>query len=96
VSRAYRLMQSQILQGRNRLPDPKAVEVARFVWEQERANGYERSTWRKLFEQWNKEHPGAKFKSYNNFRTVCMRGVKAVTDLNFSLPHFDEASTSKD
>lgn len=86
VSRAYRLIQKRFFAGRIRLPDPKTLEVARFVWEQERQNGYNRLPWPELFERWNKEYPGFTFKSYNNFRTVCMRGMKAVTDLNFSWP----------
>jgi hypothetical protein len=96
VSRAYRLVKRQIRKGRNRLPDPKTVEVARFVWEQERRNEYKRPSWRSLLEKWNKEHPIATFKSYNNFRTVCMRGVKAVTELNFTWPQSGQASTSRE
>jgi hypothetical protein len=82
--RAYALMRQRMLGDRIRLPDPTTLEAARFVWEQERRNGYERPSWPVLLERWNSEHPEAAFKSYNNFRTVCMRGVKAVLDLNFS------------
>jgi hypothetical protein len=92
VSRAYRLMQQQILEGRNRLPDPKTLEVARFVWEQQRRNGYERPHWTEFFEQWREQYPGAPIKSYNNFRTICMRGVEAVAELNFSWPRPDETT----
>jgi len=86
VSRAYRLMQRQILGGRNRLPEPKAFEIARFVWEQERLTGYHRAKWRILLEQWNEEHPEDRFEDYRHFREYCMRGVKAVIALNFSWP----------
>ena len=90
VSRAYRLMQKQIFPGRNTLPNSKVFEVTRFVWEQERVNGYHRPSWPVLFGRWNEEHPGAQFKSYNNFRTYCMRGIKAVAELNFSWPTLNE------
>jgi len=36
--------------------------------------------------RWNKEHPGARFKTYNHFRTYAMRGVEAVVGLNFGWP----------
>jgi hypothetical protein len=96
VSRAYRLMQQQILTGRNRLPDPKTLEVARFVWEQWRRNGYQRPPWTKLFKRWRKQHPWPPFKSYNNFRTICMRGVEAVAELNFGWSRPDETSASEE
>jgi hypothetical protein len=86
VSRAYRMMQKQLLPGRNELREPKVLEVARFVWEQERLNGYHTPSWPHLYETWNKEHPEAQFKSFNNFRTYCMRGVEAVINLNFGWP----------
>src|SRR5918997_2166383 len=53
VERAYRRMQRQILPGKNRGPDPKTLEVARFVWEQERLNGYRRPSWDVLLGRWN-------------------------------------------
>src|SRR5215212_9911550 len=67
-----------------------ALRMTRFVWEQERVNGYHRPSWPVLFGRWNEEHPGAQFKSYNNFRTYCMRGIKAVAELNFSWPTLNE------
>jgi hypothetical protein len=63
------------------------LEVARFVWEQERLHGYrEPPPWRSWYERWNEEHPGHRRKSYNNFRTYFVRGDKAVKELNFSWP----------
>ena len=90
VLRAYRRMRRQIL-GDTALPKTTTpLEVARFVWERERLNGYRRPFWPALLEQWNEEHPGARFKTYNNFRTYFMRGDKAVKVLNFSWPQPDE------
>jgi hypothetical protein len=86
VEKAYRRMQRRILPGKNRGPDPKTLEVARFVWEQERLNGYRRPPWEALLQKWNEEHPGARFRTYNNFRTYAMRGVEAVVRLNFGWP----------
>lgn len=84
-------MQKQVLEGgRNRLPDLKTLEVARFVWERERLNDYKRPSWSTLLDQWSEEHSGARIKPYNNFRQYCTRGVKAVIELNFGWPQPDE------
>ena len=84
--RAYRLMQRKLFEGRIRVPDASTLEAARFVWEQERRNGYERPSWPELFRRWNAKYPGAAFKSYNNFQTVCTRGIRAILKLNLSSP----------
>ena len=94
VLRAYALMRRRMFEGRIRVPDPKTLEAARFVWEQERLNGYERPGWAELFERWNAKYPGAVFKSYNNFRTVCMRGIKAIFEVNLSSPKPNPRGTS--
>jgi hypothetical protein len=84
--RTYNLMRQRMFEGRIRVPDHNTLEAARFVWEQERQNGYERPSWAELFERWNAAHPEAAFKNYNNFRTVCVRGIKAVLRLNLTSP----------
>lgn len=86
VLRAYVLMRQRMFEGRIRVPDQNTLEAARFVWEQERQNGYERPSWPELFKRWNAAYPEAAYKSYNNFRTVCMRGIKAVLRLNLTSP----------
>ncbi len=84
VSRAYKRMQAQVIEGnRNRLPDSKTLEVASFVWNQERLNGYKRPKWRVLCERWNKEHSDHQFASWRHFRTSFERADKAVKELNF-------------
>jgi hypothetical protein len=80
------MMQRRILEGRNRLPEPKAFDIARFVWEQERLNGYHRPKWRVLLERWNAEHLEDRFENYRHFREYCRRGVKAIIELNFKGP----------
>jgi len=90
VLQAYRLMRGQLPRGTGLPKTTTPLEVARFVWERERLNGYRRPFWSALLEQWNEEHPGARFKTYNNFRTYFMRGDKAVKGLNFSWPLPDE------
>jgi hypothetical protein len=84
--RAYNLLRQRMFEGRIRLPDESTLEAARFVWEQERQNGYERPSWPELFERWNAAHPEAAFKNYSNFRMVCVRGIKAVLRLNLTSP----------
>ena len=73
-----------------------AVEAARFLWEQERKNGYERPKWSELLERWNAKYPEAAFENYNNFRTVCMRGVRAILKLNLSSPQPNLRSSSEE
>ncbi len=95
VARIYRRMQGQIVSGKNELPKPRALEVARFVWEQERLNKFRRPSWPLLLERWNKKlsiprKRRDKFGTYNNFRTYCMRGVDAVIRLNFTWPQQDK------
>jgi hypothetical protein len=78
VTRAYKRMQKQVLEGRNRQPKPKTLEVACFVWEAERRHEYNRPSWRVLCDRWNKEHPKDQFKDYHHFRTYFTRGAEAV------------------
>jgi hypothetical protein len=56
----------------------------------ERQNGYERPPWSDLRKQWNEKHPGKRFEKYRDFRKYCMRGAKAVINLNFNWPQPDE------
>jgi hypothetical protein len=83
VTRAYKRMQKQIVEGRNRQPEPKTLEVACFVWEEERRHEYNRPSWRVLCDRWNKEHPKDPFKDYRHFRTCFTRGAKAVKQALF-------------
>jgi len=86
VLQAYRLMRRKLPRGR-KLPDkPLTLEVARFVWEQERQGGYKKRSWNSLREQWNEEHPGHRFKTYNQFQKYFKRGADVVKELNFRWP----------
>jgi hypothetical protein len=71
-------MQKQLLEGRNRQPKPKTLEVACFVWEEERRHEYNRPSWRVLCDRWNKEHPKDQFEDYRHFRTYFTRSAEAV------------------
>lgn len=93
---AYKLMRRRFFEGRIRVPEESTLEAARFVWEQERENGYERPNWPELFRRWNARYPGGAFKTYNNFRTVCMRGINAIMDLNLSSPKPDSRDASEE
>ncbi len=86
VSRAYRLMQDRILEGKIRLPETKTLEAARFVWEQQKLHGYRKPPWTLLWERWNTEHPTSRFETYNNFRQYCVRGAAAVVKPNYRTP----------
>jgi hypothetical protein len=87
VLRAFRILRAERAKGRKFSKTATPLEVARFVWEQERLDGYrEPPPWKAWFERWNEEHPGHRFKSYNNFRTYFFRGDTAVKELNFSWP----------
>jgi hypothetical protein len=93
---AYKLMRRRYSEGRIRVPEASTLEAARFVWEQERENGYERPNWPELFRRWNARYPGGAFKNYNNFRTVCVRGIKAVMKLNLSSPKPNSRDASEE
>jgi hypothetical protein len=81
VTRAYKRMQKQVLEGRNRQPKPETLEVACFVWEEERRHEYNRPSWPVLCDRWNKEHPKDQFEDYRHFRTYFTRGAEAVKSL---------------
>ena len=86
VTRAYLLLRGQAPEGR-RLPHTTTpLDVARFVWEQERLHGYKEPHWSALFKRWKHDNPETKIKTHNNFRTLFVRGAAAVGDLNFNWP----------
>ena len=85
VSQAYRLMQERIIEGKNRLPDAKSLETARFTWEQQ-THGHEHPPWTKLWERWNEKHHVWSFNSSSDFRRYAVRAAQAVTKLNFTQP----------
>jgi hypothetical protein len=87
VLRALRLLRKQMPKGRKLPKTARPLEVARFVWERERLDGYhEPPPWKSWFEQWNELHPGHRFPNYNNFREYFVRGDAAIKELNFSWP----------
>jgi hypothetical protein len=87
--RALRLLRKQIPKGRKLPKEARTLEVARFVWERERLEGYrERPPWKAWFELWNEENPGHRFKTPNAFRMTFLHGDAAVKELNFNWPRF--------
>ncbi len=87
VLRAFRLLRKQRPRGRKLPKTARPLEVARFVWEQERRDGYrEPAPWKSWYGRWNEEHPGHRFDNYNNFREYFVRGDAAVKELNFAWP----------
>lgn len=84
---ALRTLKRQRPEGRELPKTVRPLEVARFVWRQEREDGYRKpAPWKVWFERWNEEHPGHRFKTYRNFREYFFRGDAAVRELNFVPP----------
>ncbi len=87
VLQAFRALRRQRPAGRQMPKTAKPLDVARFVWERERLDGYrEPAPWTEWVEQWNEEHPGHRFKTASNFRTYFLRGAETVNHLNFDWP----------
>ena len=81
---AFRLLRRERPKGLKLPKEARTLEVARFVWERERLDGYrEPPPWTAWFERWNAENPGHRFKTPSNFRTTFLRGDAAVKGLNF-------------
>ncbi len=82
VARAYRTVRSQILDEEGGRTDEGTLEVARFVWNEERKNGGKRPSWALLLERWKRDHPDeTRFRSYSNFRQYFIRGRNAAIPL---------------
>ena len=89
VLQAFRTLRRQRTKGRQIPKTSKPLEVARFVWERERIDGYrEPAPWTAWLRQWNNEPPGHRIETANNFRTYFLRGDAAVKHLNFDRPRF--------
>jgi hypothetical protein len=90
---AFRLLRRDRPRGLKLPKEARTLEVARFVWERERLDGYrEPPPWKAWFERWNEENPGHRFKSPSNFRTTFLRGDAAVKGLNFGPPEPADAA----
>jgi hypothetical protein len=90
VLQAFRTLRRQRPKGRQMPKTAKPLEVARFVWERERHDGYrEPAPWTAWLKQWNKKHSGHRIETASNFRTYFIRGAAAVTHLNFDWPDFE-------
>jgi hypothetical protein len=84
---AFRLLRRERPKGLKLPKEARTLEVARFVWERERLDGYrEPPPWKAWWERWNEENPGHRFKTPSNFRTTFLRGDAAVKGLNFGWP----------
>lgn len=95
VIRALRLLRKQMPKGRKLSKEARTLEVTRFVWQQERRDGYrKRPPWKAWCERWNEEHPGHRFKTPNAFRMAFVHGNAAVKELNFNWPQSRRVGTS--
>ena len=78
VKDAYRIHQQAVLTEQTPpKTQQRALEVARFVWEEERVHG-ERPPWPVLWERWNNWPLTKPFKTWRNFRTYFLRGEQAT------------------
>jgi hypothetical protein len=90
VLQALRFLRRQRPAGRQIPKTAKPLEVARFVWERERRDGYRQpAPWTAWLQQWNEEHPGHRIETASNFRTYFLRGSAAVAHLNLDSPNFE-------
>ncbi len=97
VLRAFRALRRQRPKGRQMPKMAKPLEVARFVWERERIDGYrEPAPWTEWLRRWNDKHPGHRIETASNFRTYFFRGDAAVKHLNFDWPNFEPARGDSD
>lgn len=88
VLQAFRILRRQRPKGRRLPKTSKPLEVAQFVWERERLDGYrERAPWTAWLREWNDMHPGHRIETPSNFRTYFLRGDAAVKHLNFDYPN---------
>lgn len=84
---AVRTLRRQRPAGRQMPKTEKPLEVARFVRERERLDGFrEPFPWTALLQRWNDEHPGHRIKTASHFRTYFLRGDAVVRHLNFDMP----------
>jgi hypothetical protein len=100
VMQAFRTLRRQRPNGRQMPKTAKPLEVARFVWERERRDGYrEPASWTEWVKEWNDKHPGHRFETASpasHFRTYFFRGSAAVTHLNFDWPNFEHPRRHSD
>jgi hypothetical protein len=90
---AFRLLRKERTRGLMLPKEARTLEVARFVWERERLDGYrEPPPWKAWFVRWNEENPGHTFETSNSFRMAFLRGSAAVKGLNFGRPEFANAA----
>ena len=86
VTRVYRNLQQQFIDGQSGRTEEGTYEVARFVWRELRKNEGGRITWPSLLERWKQEHPDDhRFKTYNNFRQFFIRAEEATVP-RYKLP----------
>ena len=97
VLQVFRTLRRQRPEGRYLPKTAKPLDVARFVWERERLDGYrERAPWTAWLKRWNAEHPGHRIETPSNFRTYFFRGDAAVKHLNFDWPNFESPGRRSD
>jgi hypothetical protein len=72
VLRAYRNVQRQVLPGHNRPVSRRSLELVNFV--QERRGG----TWQEHLDDWNTEHPTARYPDYRRFRWAFEQAKKSL------------------
>ena len=89
---AFRLLRRERPKGLMLPKEARTLEVARFVYERKRIDGYrEPPPWKAWFERWNEENPGHRFKAPSDFRMYFLRGDTRVRGLNLQSPELIDA-----
>lgn len=78
VKADYLDLQQTLTEERARKADPRTLEVARFVWEEQKRAGGKNLSYPDLMNRWNKSRPDSKFNSWRSFRTAFIRGKEAT------------------
>jgi len=88
VKAEYLELQQILTDEKARKADPRTLEVARFVWEQQRNAGEKKLSYSDLMERWNESRPDdQKFSRPRSFRTAFIRGKQAT------LPRYERSAS---
>ena len=88
VARVYRNLQRRFLADRGSKTEEGTFALAQFAWREQRLNGGEFPSWPILFKRWNQQHRDRPFKTFNNFRQCCVRGMEAALP-RYIVPELD-------
>jgi hypothetical protein len=88
VKSEYLQLQQTLTEEKARKADPRTLEVARFVWEQQRRAGDQKLSYPDLMKRWNESRrdDDQKFNHWRSFRNAFSRGEEAT------LPRYESSA----